>query len=356
MALAGPSSSVSPLNLTIDEVYEGIAAAFSKIEGAALRLVYEWEAETVLPAARKGILGPRRTGIRAAWVKIISDRSRRFYAHVVHEDLQANGEYERIIDEGAWDGELGTQLVGRRDGFITTEMLGPYWFDRYFWHIFYPFKPREKAAAKGDPKDLMWLPDAFRKASYRIVGVEELGGIACVHVSLPGVDDLWIDVAHGYAVRRREMTFGPGRPLRMRWRNMEFKHVGEGLWLPTLCVTEQFGPLEEPENYNKVVLRFIMRVSEIATVRKFPSGTFRVSFPAGTIVYDERTGRRYRVTRPGEDLFDDSIARAENLYLLRGQLWGLPRWVIYVTVIFAALTAFFAIAVALRVRRSAEER
>jgi hypothetical protein len=158
-------------------------------------------------------------------------------------------------------------------------------------------------------------------SSYRVLPALQLvDGFPC-HVVTSGPDTFWIDVDHGFCLRRRvwfQMSNVDSTPvLASIYINKDFQEDPAQIWLPHLCYRIDFAGTQEPAHargrlneVNKVAVRAI-------NVNTVPDDLFDITYPAGTKVQDLVSKKSYFVPH-GEHLLDEAIAQANPI--IQGQV------------------------------------
>lgn len=100
-------------------------------------------------------------------------------------------------------------------------------------------------------KGSVMLPDAVEEAQseYRVLGIEPVEGTPCVHLERTGYDSIWVAPERGYVVCRRDLYFGPDRPLREKTVASNLVEVANAGWFPARILQEQYWRLDEPKEY-----------------------------------------------------------------------------------------------------------
>jgi len=201
---------------------------------------------------------------------------------------------------------IGQIHPGKRDAVDSRHAR---YFDSLSW-------PTGSLAAR-QRQSAWYLPVALSLSSiYRVLPTLQLvDGFPC-HVVTSGPDTFWIDVNHGFCLRRRvwfQMSNLKSTPV-LAWIHIN-KAVQEDatqVWLPHLCYRIDFAGTQEPANtqgmlneVNKVAVRAI----EVNTVR---DELFEITYPSGTNVQDLVAKKSYFVPH-GEHLLDEAIARANPI-------------------------------------------
>ena len=181
-----------------------------------------------------------------------------------------------------------------------------------------------KIPALNDYLDHPFLPEFLEKNKSRYVvhpDREDVDGFLCWVVEYPGMDRLWIDVDHGYAVRKRIYHWGPGKPRKFAVLNQDWKEVTPGLWLPHKQIVDKYASIvsEDSKIWDQVTARMHYEVEEIL-IDNVPDSLFEVSLPVGTRVIDLVRGTQYTIYDPSTDPFAGPIelaSRANRFVIFR---------------------------------------
>jgi hypothetical protein len=201
------------------------------------------------------------------------------------------------------------------------------------------------------PKDSYWLPDAVIKNRGEYVldpEQEQIGGVWCHVLQRPGFDKLWVQTEPGTALRRRQVGWGQGKPIRENMLFDDFVEVASGLTLPRSILYEVYAAAtDDPKLHNRVCYRLRLRVSKLS-VEDIPDSQFRARIPPGSVVDDlvsvgAGTRPRSFVHKPSEDPFAKAVTTLEKaekrrtpwffiflsagaLVVLAGGWWWRRRW------------------------------
>ena len=161
-----------------------------------------------------------------------------------------------------------------------------------------------------------FLPDSIEenRAKYQVQAEQEsVDGVPCWVVLWPGMDRIWLDPEHGFALRRRAYHWAPGKPMRQEVFNKDFREVRPGLWLPFAQVVERYGNLRTgaQSTWGKPVSRSFYALREIE-FDKVKDDLFDVRVPAGTRVTDLIRQIQYTVPEEGADPFAGPLADAQD--------------------------------------------
>jgi hypothetical protein len=290
---------------SVEEIAAGVEAQFNKLRTSRLYCEYRWESKPIKPGQE----------VAFPWKEIVfaMENNRKFYLKHRAPHDQPSGVARIIVQESAFDGAAATNLTGVM-GYVLKEPKGVYWLDMYLQQIGYVLRPKDKERASDDARELMWLPYCFRKAKYRVHDTQEsVDGAICYVLEAPGVDKMWLAPSEGYGLRKREMTYGPETPLKLRITNRKWREVSSGIWLPYESVRDDLGRPDDPDYHGRVIVRSTLTMKQLRVNRDLPAGMFRLQFPIGTRVQDELKGIVYRVSAPGINHIDESISREEAL-------------------------------------------
>ncbi len=131
------------------------------------------------------------------------------------------------------------------------------------------------------------IPELFSRAGAATsVGHETFKGIDCTVVDVVGRQKLWLDARHGYAVRRRLVSY-EGRP----WTELECEDLVEavsGVWLPRTLTKTDFGGKNLPkEHQGKPYLKTAIRVKALEANDPKDVAFFTLNPSPGTVVFDK---------------------------------------------------------------------
>jgi hypothetical protein len=144
--------------------------------------------------------------------------------------------------------------------------------------------------SKYQPPHSFSVEAALRSGDYRtLADKERIGGLDCWVVEAPGRDKLWLAVDQGLAVVQREVRWTPDGPLQCRYRNDDFRHVGNKIWLP---YTVRRDMMVYPKNHPEIPPETI-HISDSAKVRSvqvgsLPDKLFEYTPPLGSYAVDDR--------------------------------------------------------------------
>lgn len=174
--------------------------------------------------------------------------------------------------------------------------------------------PKSSDDARLAPLRRQYFPSAIQApdSKYVIKNAEEMiDGQKCVVLEAPGYDRAWLDPAIGFAVRKRQVYFGPGQPLEYDVHNEDFRQVKSGVWLPWRQTVDHYAiaKIEDKVLWNKVAERTFNQVKEL--VFDVPQDSlFEPKLPVGTLVNDFINKNEYRVADASADPFDAALQEA----------------------------------------------
>jgi hypothetical protein len=145
--------------------------------------------------------------------------------------------------------------------------------------------------------------------------LQVVDGFPC-HVVTSGPDTIWIDIEHGFSMRRRvwfQMSNLKSAPvLAFIYVNKDFRQDADNIWLPHQCYRLDFAGTLEPVNTHGLLTEVHAVMAKTIHVNTVTDDLFDLSFPAGTNVQDLVTNRSYFVPH-GEHLLDEAIAHANPI-------------------------------------------
>jgi hypothetical protein len=187
---------------------------------------------------------------------------------------------------------------------------------RHMWYFDSISIPTGARAAK-QSESAWYLPIALSLPSvYRVLPtLQVVDGFHC-HVVTSGPDTMWIDVEHGFSLRRRvwfQMTNLERAPvLAYIYVNKDFRQEAANTWLPHQCYRLDFAGTLEPPNTHGTLTEVHAVTARTINVNTVSDGLFELTFPPGTSVQDLVANKSYLVPQ-GEHLLDDAIARANPI-------------------------------------------
>lgn len=211
----------------------------------------------------------------------------------------------------AWDGKVWTHLESNGDGQISEDFSPKVLNTLFFKYIDYP-----ESELRLRETDNLYLPNSIQTTKASVLpDYEEVLGHKCHVIVVPGVDQLWVDVACGYAVVKRVTRFSQNGSLRRVLVAKDWQEVNRGIWLPARVEIEFYcSPNKHPTGEGKVASRIEMN-AKFSTTPLGPE-KFRIEFPKGVDVWDHRTGETY-VVGGGRSGWDDALNAATNNYEAR---------------------------------------
>jgi hypothetical protein len=293
----------------------------------------------------KGRAARQWTGNQTKWWEDVAVRRAR-YRHLIEfvppkgQEASRSPRTDRFFNgTNSWHHNLtqheATQFLGSDR---TTRLALGYYLDM----IGFPCDPlgKERTTA-GDSGEPYRLDALIPSGKYQLDGEEAVDGLACVILSRPGLDKLWLAKDHGWAIVRREWRWSVDGPLKRRIDNRDFREVAPGAWLPFKATMEIYGhPTTRPDRRVGV-----LRASVDHTEADIPDSWFEPDFPKGTPVTDVETGDRMPF---GIELtsVDVAVSRSQRfgpafhpqpwwtrpwawgtgIAVLLGGTWGTRRW------------------------------
>lgn len=103
------------------------------------------------------------------------------------------------------------------------------------------------------------LPGALEahQAEYVVEGWEEVEGIACLRLSRPGLDRMWLAVSHSCTLMRREYNYRVGGPLRDRFSSERVVELSPGVWFPLVQRQTTYG------NEGQILIERVLEIVDI---------------------------------------------------------------------------------------------
>ena len=187
---------------------------------------------------------------------------------------------------------------------------------RHMWYFDAVSIPTGPGAAQRS-KSAWCVPTALSQASvYRVLPTLQLvDGFPC-HVVTSGADTIWIDVEHGFCMRRRvwfqRRNFKSAPVLAFIYVNKDFREYADNIWLPNQCYRLDCAGSLEPENTQGVLTEVNTVTAKTIRANTVADDLFELSFPAGTNVQDLVTNKSFLVPR-GEHLLDEAVAQANPI-------------------------------------------
>ncbi|MGH7138442.1 MAG: hypothetical protein ACREHD_22045, partial [Pirellulales bacterium] len=156
--------------------------------------------------------------------------------------------------------------------------------ETYFDHIGYA------AAEPGDherTKESLFneLPDVLLIAPFVLRPPENIDGTACVVVEAAGYQKLWLDVARGFAVRKRQ-AFVRGE-LSAEYEFDDFAEVAHGVWMPRKVRQYVLGTGRVPNQYRaKRLIEYTGTIKRLEANSDAHQALFRLDPEPGAYVMD----------------------------------------------------------------------
>ena len=108
---------------------------------------------------------------------------------------------------------------------------------------------------------------------------EDVNGVECEVLELPGEDTIWIDKNNGYLIRKREMRSLGNADSFIRYEFSDFRPVGDNIAFPFLVKTvESFG-----SNQSKMVQSSSIEVVDVKINDDSASTNRKIIYPCGAI-------------------------------------------------------------------------
>jgi hypothetical protein len=161
-----------------------------------------------------------------------------------------------------------------------------------------------------------FIDDVFVKntSKYRILpDKENIEGFPCLVIEWAGVDKMWVDIEHCFALRKRILHFSPDMPIKYEVNNGDFRQIKPGLWLPyTQTVVEYANPAHRPKDLWGKPIRRVHYVVEQIVADNIDMSLFDVVVPAGTYVMDSVRKMDFVVVEDQTDPFASPIDMASQ--------------------------------------------
>lgn len=188
------------------------------------------------------------------------------------------------------------------------------------------------------------LPDflSANAAEYKVLREPEpVDGNTCWVIEWPGMDKIWVDVDHGFAVHRRIFRWKVNGPRARQVDNSDFREIKPGLWL---CFRQVVDSYVAPETvteaeWDTVANRSTYEVSHIDLSRA-PEGLISVQLPVGTHVTDQIRKINYTVTDEQGDPFEKALGEAKESARVTRRT-GIIGPIIIVNALLLALVAIY---------------
>jgi len=139
------------------------------------------------------------------------------------------------------------------------------------------------------------LPGTLDQGTYTISwetknGLEclKLVGTTCVACPESIHDTLWLSKAHGWMIVQRESRELGSMRLKQRIFASEFKEVLPRVWMPRICVFEEFPrTIDTKSTEAKALISTTLEITQFEM--KIEDAKFELGFPAGTMLTDKAT-------------------------------------------------------------------
>jgi len=173
-----------------------------------------------------------------------------------------------------------------------------------------------------DHLDHPFLPEFLEKNKGKYVvhpTREDVDGFPCWVVEYPEMDKFWVDVEHGYAVRKRIYHWDKGKPKKFAILNQDWREVEPGLWLPYKQVIDKYASIisENSNIWDQVTARMYYEVNEMR-INNVPDEVFDITLLVGLQVIDNARGTIYTVFDSDHDPFTGPIefTRGANRFVV----------------------------------------
>ena len=201
-----------------------------------------------------------------------------------------------------------------------------------------------------------WLPEALKQHRYEAAGEETVEGVLCTVLERPGHDVLWVAPQHGYLLCRRDVYFGPEKPLRKRFLNKSLREIAPDVWLPMEQVLEEFHPVQaEPKLWNAVARRLVLQVTDVS-VGDVQDSDLDVAIPAGARISDAISGVHYVKGRDGTLSLGRAVKSGELALMKAGRSKRPGSRSVLIWLNVAVLLALLIVVVSLSIRRLTRSR
>lgn len=165
--------------------------------------------------------------------------------------------------------------------------------------------------------DHPFLPEFLdrNRELYRVLpDREDVDGIRCWVLEWPGMDRIWVDLEHGFAIRRRVYHWGLGKPRRYAIEQSDFREISRGFWTPFLQKVDKYAEVDRTEEkfWDTIVNKSVYRVKEVLVGDEVPDEALEVRLPAGTRVVDNIRDMVYTVAEDGAEPFEGALAEARD--------------------------------------------
>ncbi|HVC99367.1 MAG TPA: hypothetical protein VND64_37220 [Pirellulales bacterium] len=165
--------------------------------------------------------------------------------------------------------------------------------------------------------DHPFLPEFLdrHRNEYRVLPErEEVDGAQCWVVEWPAMDRVWVDLDHGFAIRRRQYHWGRGKPMRYAIEQSDFREVRPGVWLPFVQAVDKYADIDRTgqEFWGTIVNKSVYRSKEVLLGDEVSDEALQVRLPAGTRLVDNIRRMQYTVAEDGAEPFDGALAQGRD--------------------------------------------
>jgi len=252
-----------------------------------------------------------RVGPQARWIEDVATRGRKYrndYGFLYPEGAKnpVSTKVQKFFNgTNSWTYHVVKRMALQYPGAdpMTRLTLG------YYQDIIgFPGSPlgKERTTAGGMDEPYQ-LDKLIPSGKYVIHGEEVVDGLDCMVLTRPGLDQIWLAKAQGWAIVRREWHWSVGGPLKRRIVNRDFREISPGAWIPFAAVMEIYGhPTTRPG------LRVgVLRATVLSAEADVSDDWFEPHFPKGAKVLDVETGELYPFGMELESL-DEAVVRASR--------------------------------------------
>lgn len=158
------------------------------------------------------------------------------------------------------------------------------------------------------------LSDLLKKVDVKLLGSEIVGGTKCYVMDIIFKEEgkveithrhrLWIDPSKNFAVIK-DIEYSPidNQPSYIKERS-DYQEYGQGIWIPLKCKGTLHLPVEGGKR-EPVLLRTI-EFKKLVLNPDLNEEVFALSVPKGTVVYEPRFNKIYKV---GEEMKDEDLLK-----------------------------------------------
>jgi hypothetical protein len=144
---------------------------------------------------------------------------------------------------------------------------------------------------------------------------EQADGAWCHVVEVPGVDELWLDPAVGFALRRRNWSGGEPGALFARYELSDYREAAPKVWMPWKIHRIVYDTRSPASGRRPVLVDALATVLSVK-VNDVPAEVFQFTPPPGTLVQDRDTGKMTQVPG-GLSFLDEVIEYTRRIHALR---------------------------------------